>query len=75
MKIIKQGRKIPQALYTGTCSQCGCEVECGVHELQHNIGCPYPGDSNSYVQCPMDGCYTEITVYCKLMKVMDRYGY
>ena len=50
MKIIKEG-KLPEkdTIYTGTCQNCGCEIECESHERRGT----WP---ISVVHCPTDSC-------------------
>lgn len=70
MKIIKQGipqQKPEDKLYTGSCYNCGCEVECKQSELQYYGEAPYPGTFGSFVECPTNGCNTRIGMMPKIV--------
>lgn len=61
MKVTKEG-SLPTEGYTGTCTKCGCEVECCRSELDKDYCC----------NCPTPNCGTKIS--CFPAKGQFRYG-
>ena len=68
MKVIKPGIPKSETLMGGTCTSCGCEIECKLHEADHNCGysqlCGVNEDFYT-VKCPTDGCNRKIYVVPK----------
>lgn len=62
MKIIKPGvlPKPEKWVYTGTCTNCGCQVEAYKEELDFH--------SLSQVSCPTEGCFTKIIMFVKIQE-------
>lgn len=54
MRIIKEGKPASTLVYTGTCQDCGCQLEAEAHEVQTS---PDQRDAGwRYVECPQTGC-------------------
>lgn len=58
MEILREGR-IPTTVYRGTCSTCGCIVECEQEEVVEYY---WAGDYYDGVRCPTPGCKQVIEV-------------
>lgn len=52
MKINKLGRKYTMKKLSGTCKNCGCEIECSEDEARYNSY-----DNYFYMSCPTKDCY------------------
>ena len=84
MKIIKAGKeqeKPEDRLYTGTCWNCGCEVECKKCELEYDREAwrDIPGTPTHIVVCPTKNCGVHIRMIPKmsneyLFSIMNNIG-
>ena len=65
MKVIRMGRSPTTTVYRGTCSTCGCVVECEPAEVgEFNCGEEYYDG----VRCPTPGCKRVIEVRPRIHK-------
>lgn len=74
MKIIKEG-KIAEisAIYKGTCTNCGCVIECEEEELKrkyhtYGMGVMERDEITHYVVCPTNGCFNHILPKIKVFQ-------
>jgi hypothetical protein len=67
MKILRQGILPQNVIYTGTCHNCGCQIEASYTEVaRRNLGDRYSGEFiECSLPCPTNGCCRKIVMFEK----------